>query len=334
MRVGAVLAEHRQPAPPRGGDVISQVHDAGWVIPFAAGQFLYRGPWVRLTRALQEHIVGRARELGFEEWIFPRLLPRTAVDSFQLTQYTPDLLVDAGVEQSHVLDPVQCVSLYHALRGRRLQAKDLPLRAVETLGGWTWRNETPERMEGPYRAVEFNRVEHVFIGTPDEVRANRAEVRDMLLELLTGLGLSWQLVVGSGCMEIPSVESARDGATTLEDVPVQDIEVPIRGALSRDERPSGFAGESHERLTDEGLISEPNDAFYLDTDEISGCSVEGDHLTERFGLSRSDGEPLWSGCCGIGLNRLVLGLLYQHGLDAGAWPDELQKLTRASRGSE
>lgn len=329
MRLGTVLLEHRQDQEPRGGDVIGQIRNAGWTLPFAEGQFLYRGDWVRLVRGVQEHIVARARAIGFEEWIFPRLLPRSAVDSFQLTQYTPELLIAAGGDRAQVLDPVQCVSLYHALRGRSLPAEDLPLRAVETLGGWTWRNETPDRVEGPYRAVEFNRVEHVFIGTPDDVRAARAQVRTTLLDIITAFGLSWQVVVGAGCMEIAAVEDARDRAMTFEDVPVQDIEVPIRGTLSHDERPADFADQHHHRLTETGLQSAPNDSFYLDTDELSGCSVEGDHLVEQFGITARDGSPLWSGCCGIGINRLVLGVLYQHGLDAQAWPEEIQQLTRA-----
>jgi len=68
-------------------------------------------------------------------------------------------------------------------------------------------------------------------------------------------------------------------------------------------------------LLDGALVEETSDASYWDHDEICGCSVEGDHLTRDFGIVHSDRAPLWSGCCGIGLNRLVLALLYQHGFD-------------------
>ena len=38
-------------------------------------------------------------------------------------------------------------------------------------------------------------------------------------------------------------------------------------------------------------------------------------MTQSFGISSSDGEELWSGCCGIGMNRLVVAYLYRHGFD-------------------
>ena len=62
-----------------------------------------------------------------------------------------------------------------------------------------------------------------------------------------------------------------------------------------------------------------------DFDEIGGCTVEGDHHLISFDIRRDDGGPLWSGCCGIGLNRLAIGFLFQHGFDPSDWPDEVSK---------
>jgi seryl-tRNA synthetase len=325
VKIGTVLSYRRSPNLPVGSLVMEEAVSRGWIRPFARGQYLYGPQWTNLVRRIQETLVARACELGFEEWIFPRLLPSSALDSFELTQYTPDLLLEAGTGASSFLDPVQCVSLYYTLRGQRLSAAELPIRIVETLGGWTWRNEDHDRLDGPYRAVEFNRVEHVYIGHPTDVQTIRETVRHSLCGLLTELGLSWQVVVGAGCMEIPSIEQAREAAAYPQDVPVQDIEVPVRGALRPDpQRPANFGEEEHHSLQPDGTLTlEPNDDFYVDTDEIAGCSVEGSHLPDQFDIASEDGSPLWSGCCGIGLNRVVVALLYQHGFDQNRWPATL-----------
>ncbi|MBG0851439.1 hypothetical protein I2W78_06160 [Streptomyces spinoverrucosus] len=282
-----------------GGDVVVEALDRKWIENFAEGQYVYRAPWVRLLRRLQSEILERAYANDFEEWLFPRLIPRQALDDFRLSQYAPELLVPAGPDGDQVLDPVQCISLYHLMRGRQLSLDELPLRIVETLGGWTWRNEYAADLDGPIKAREFLRVEHVFFGTREQVRATRGQVRQTLTELLSGWGLSWQVVAAEGCMEIPSLVEAQDDAETADEVPVQDIEVPLSSNRPERARP-GWADHFDERF---------------DLREISGCSAEGTHQTESFHIT-AEGQDLWSGCCGIGLNRLVVAYLYQHGFDA------------------
>ena len=323
MELGTVLAWRHASRPPVAGDTMGKALELGWVREFAEGQYLYTRPWAELFRTLQTTILSRAKSrLGFEEWIFPRVIPREALDSFRLTQFAGELLVQADRKGNSFLDPVQCISLYHFLRGAEIVSKLLPLKIVECLGGWTWRNETAERLDGPYRAKEFARVEHVYIGTPAQVCEIRRATRDSLTELLTELGLSWQVVVGSGCMDIPSVLKAQREATTADEVPVQDIEVPIRSALKDDgRRRPDFSEQSHYKLVGQELVEEKNEGTYSDSDEICGCSVEGDHLVSDFNIRASGGEQLWSGCCGMGINRLIVAFLYEHGFNKANWPE-------------
>lgn len=285
-----------------------------WITPFADGQYIYGAPWAHLVRLLQTELVRRAGILGFEEWLLPRYIPHEALDSFKLTQFAPDLLLRAG--EDHYLDPVQCVSFYHHLRGRTFRAGELPVRVVEAMGGWTWRNETKAMLDGPYRAKEFLRVEHVFCGTPEQVRQVRKDLCESISRLFSEFGIAWQVVVGSGCMDLPSLTQARESAQQADDVPVQDIEVPIRGALSKlPDLPLPYT-TTHTKLSHGKLVSCISDHAYWDHDEVCGCSVEGDHLTRDFSITDESGQPVWSGCCGVGLNRLVLALLYQHGFDS------------------
>jgi seryl-tRNA synthetase len=287
-----VLEQQLVDRPPVGGDVTAEAVRRGWVRPFADGQYLYGAAWTGLLRRLQTMLLDRAGRLSFSEYLFPRLIPADAVDDFRLSQFRPDMLWRLD-DAARVLDPVQCLSFYHGFRGSRFGLPALPVKIVETMGGWTWRRERREDLDGVFRTVEFSRVEHVWLGTPEQVRETRGQVLDSVVRFVGDLGLSVRTVAGEGCMPIEAIRSRMRDAESVEDVPVIDIEVQVR---------------------DPGPPGSPQ------FDEISGCTVEGDHHLDSFGIAREDGGPLWSGCCGVGLNRLVVGFLYQHGFDEGAWP--------------
>jgi seryl-tRNA synthetase len=297
MKLAEVIEQRLVECPVDGGQVTEEAIRRGWLLPFAPGQFVYGPEWTSLLRCLQTILLTRAAELGFREYLFPRLVPSEAVDNFRLSQLEPGLLWWA--EGDRVLDPVQCLPFYHALRGRRLPVERLPLMAVETLGGWTWRRESPADLDGAFRTIEFARVEHVWIASPADAAAIRNAVRDSVVATLTDLGLSVQTVVGEPCMPIEEIERRREAAETGDEVPVIDIELRVRPQR------------------DPSLLTPQ------DFDEIGGCTIEGDHHLGSFDVARDDGGPLWSGCCGIGLNRLVIGFLFQHGFDASRWPDQV-----------
>ena len=292
---------------PRGGDVVTEAVDRGWIMPFAPGQYIYGSQWTALTRHFQRELLDRATQLGFDEWLFPRMIPIEAVRNFRLTQFAPELLITLDGGQQ-VLDPVQCLPIYHLLSGTRVDQRRLPLRIVETMGGWTWRDETPERFDGPIRAREFLRVEHFWLAPMSDAVSIRAEVRDSVVAYLRELGLSVQVVVGEGCMNIPAVAGAQAAARTIDEVPVLDIEIPLRDPGNADGSQRPVAKEHFE--------------------EIAGCTVEGAHHLAGFDIG-SDVPDLASGCCGVGLNRLLVGFLFQHGFDARDWPIDVPSARRS-----
>lgn len=294
----AVIEEHVAGSPSVGGDVTREALERRWIEPFADGQFVYRAPWSALLRVLQDQLRRRALDhLGFEEWLFPRLIPTQAIEAFELSHYVPEMLFEVQ-DRDLVLDPVQCISLYHLLSQDCSVLRDgEPLRVVECMGGWTWRNEDPSRLDGTVRTIEFARVEHLWLGTAEQAKAARGEVLRSVLGLIRDLDLSYRVVVGEGCMEIAELDQARDAATTVPDIPVLDIELPL--------------------LAPDAAAARGGDPF----EEIAGCTVEGTHLTRRFGILDASGDPLSSGCCGVGLNRLVTGFLFQHGFEPERWPE-------------
>ena len=301
MELFSTLDRKMATATPVGGDVVEQALDRRWIRPFAPGQYLYGPEWTALVRSLQDTLLDTAARLGFAEWMFPRLIPRAAVDNFRLTQFAPELLLAADGGQE-ILDPVQCLPVYHHLSGTRIGRDEVPMTIVETLGGWTWRNEDPDRLDGPIRAREFLRVEYFWLAPLGDAVALRRTVLDAVTTLLGELGLSVQLVVGEGCMDIPSVRDKQERAAALDEVPVIDIEIPLREPTPH---PSGQPGPHKE-----------------DFEEIAGATVEGSHHLHDFDIT-SDVPDLASGCCGVGLNRLVVGFLYQHGFDPSTWPERL-----------
>jgi hypothetical protein len=105
-------------------------------------------------------------------------------------------------------------------------------------------------------------------------------------------------------MDIPAIRDKQQQAATLDEVPVIDIEIPLRPPTPH---PSGESGPRKE-----------------DFEEIAGATVEGSHHLDDFEIT-SDVPNLASGCCGVGLNRLAVGFLYQHGFDPRMWPDSFAR---------
>jgi hypothetical protein len=49
------------------------------------------------------------------------------------------------------------------------------------------------------------------------------------------------------------------------------------------------------------------------------------HFGQAFDLRLEDGEPASSACAAFGLERLLLAVLVQHGLEAANWPAVLRE---------
>lgn len=306
MNEGTVLRDGGWLREPCLDQVVEASIERGWLRPFGRGQWVYSGLWAELFRGLQGTYLDRIRRLGFAECAFPRLLPIELADQLGLrnplglTTFRPGLLFEVRAHgesgpPTGFLDPLQNITMYQLFRGTTLQTAELPVRMVEALGGWTWRNEDPMELDGTIRALEFLRVEAVFIGIERVARDLRRAVEDAMVTLLEDLRLPWRVAVGVGCMESAEMAALRSSASDEREIPVHDVEV--------------YLGPGR----------------WL---EVGGCSVESRHLLTEFGISAADGSLLDSGCCGLGFNRLVNCLLAHHGLDVQSWPGEVRDLCR------
>ncbi len=318
-------------------DVAVEAEKRRWVKRYPGrGQWIYMPPMAALMRALIQLLIERvARPLGFEEWMFPRLVPMevfkklttyiehlpdgvfyvcvpprdpSAFEEFKREyilrrELRTDLLKQILGEPEYIMEAIQCTAFYQSFSGEIVRVEDLPVKAYEVLGGWTWRNEAGG-VEGLVRTNEFLRMEMVFLGTPEQVTEIRNKVTDLTLEVLEkDLDMEWRIVAGAPFYLSPQEASKRMiDISHVNKIPTLDIEVylPYRG--SREE------------------------AEWL---EITAASVHRDFYVKNFKIKEARNREIWTGCVGHGLSRWAAGFLARHGFEFDEWPDLVKRIIRS-----
>ncbi|MEA1904712.1 MAG: serine--tRNA ligase, partial [Candidatus Hadarchaeota archaeon] len=210
-------------------DPFELAKERGWVIPFPGrGQFIYAAPYAKLLRALEDLCIEKvALELGFEESMFPKLIPLEVMQKMPgyldelpegmyyvcppprepeaFTDFKKELKLTRKIpkeelkgcikDPAYVLAPAQCEPFYQSFAGRRVRLEDLPVKFFDR-SGWTYRWEGGG-VEGFIRTQEFRRIEFVFMGEPDDVVKIRDALRDKSIELAEQLGMEWRLLVAT-----------------------------------------------------------------------------------------------------------------------------------------
>jgi seryl-tRNA synthetase len=184
----------------------------------------------------------------------------------------------------------QCPTTYWWLSGRTLAQETLPVKIFDR-AAISNRYESGGR-HGLERVDEFHRIEPVYLGTPDQLRALReqllaryAHVFDNILEL------EWRTAwVTPFYLQQSGGVGVEDETERIKGTIDFEAYLPYRGA----------------RDTSEWL-------------EFQNLSIVGDKYTRAFTIKTQKGE-LWSGCTGIGLERWLTAFLAQRGLDPAGWP--------------
>jgi len=297
----------------------------GWIVEFPGrGQWIYTEPYAALLRAVEELILERiAVPLGFKEVMLPKLIPLPvmrkmpgyldtvpegmyyvcppprdpeAFSKFKLRlmlsgKIPADELKNVLKGPSYVLAPAQCEPFYQTFSGKRVRLEDLPIKQYDR-SGWTYRWEGGG-VEGLTRTQEFRRIEFVFMGKPEDVVSIRDEVVERSTRLLDELGLEWRLLVATPFY-------LREGET------------------------GGRAGDTGAATYDlETLL--PYSGGWL---ELGSYNVHRDKFAKSFKIKEVKNRDIWTGCCGFGTSRWVVGFLAQHGLDEEKWPPAVRKKTR------
>ncbi len=330
---GTVLKQGEEKPFKLDKEIASEAERLGWIKRYPGrGQWIFGPPMTALLRALSELIIERvAKPLGFEEWMFPRLMPMEvfkklttyvehlpeglfyvcapprdphALDDFK-REYTlkrelrVDLLREKLENPGYVMEAVQCPPFYQYFSGEIVRLEDLPVKAYDLLGGWTWRNEAGG-VEGIVRTNEFWRMEMVFLASPQDAVEIRNKVTDLTVELLDKeLDMEWRIVAGAPFFLSPEEASKRMiDVSDINRVPTLDVEVylPYRGPRDK--------------------------AEWL---EITAATVHKDFYVKNFRIKEAKGREIWTGCVGHGLTRWAAGFLARHGFSFDDWPKPVRE---------
>ena len=307
-----------------GSKITEQAEKLGLLIPLeGVKQWVIPAKTTQLLSAIKKLIINEvAVKSGFEEWIFPRLIPEEVLAmTGWLTFHRPEIFFvnpkreihyskeSLGIPQqrlfanasifpssrvSYILDTVQCVSFYYAFYNKKLLKSQLPIRIFEHQGGWTWRNEI--EVDGFRKAVEFMRVELIWLGLYEDIERMRLQLLDNLTKVLSEkLGTDVLLAEGDSCFVEPS-----------------------RGPYQKEDFRTlqGLSG----RPSIDVVVKMSDDTY----SEISSVGLHSE-LTKRFKISMQDADkPLWSACLGIGINRLLIYLWDKYGFDDSKWPNNIK----------
>ncbi|MCS7117743.1 MAG: hypothetical protein NZ957_03035 [Thaumarchaeota archaeon] len=349
VRVAAVAEEIVVPAtfgtvlrqgiekPQKVTEDIGQAAEArGWIKRFPGrGQWIYSPPMASLIRSVVQLIIERVCvPLGFQEWVFPRLLPMEVFQRLSTyVEHLPeglfyvcppprdpaafaefkreyslrrelrvDLLRGALEDPRYVLDAVQCPPFYQFFSQEYVKLEDLPVKAFDVMGGWTWRNEAGG-VEGIVRTNEFMRMEMVFLASPEDAVELRDSVIDRVVELVDKeLDLEWRVVAGAPFYLSPEEAKKRviDVSTSAK-IPTLDVEVYM-----------AYRGE-RER------------AEWL---EITAATVHRDFYVNAFRIKEVKERPIWTGCVGNGITRWAAAVLARHGFEVDEWPKAIRDRMR------
>jgi seryl-tRNA synthetase len=296
----------------------------GWIVEFPGrGQWIYGEPYAKVLRAIEELIIKEIAEpLEFKEVMFPKLIPlevmqrmpgyldgvpegmyyvcppprepeafTTFKQKLKLTKnISTDELKRVIKDPGYVLAPAQCEPFYQAFASELVRLEKLPVKQFDR-SGWTYRWEGGG-VEGLVRTQEFRRIEFVTMGSPDDVVKARDQVVQRSIALLEKLGLEWRLTAATPFyMREGGVEA---DVNDSRKVATYDLEVTL--------------------------------PYKQDWLEIGSYNLHKTKFTESFKIKEVKGREVWTGCCGFGTSRWVVGFLAQKGLDPSSWPGPIRKL--------
>ncbi len=300
----------------------------GWVKHFAAGIFHYMPPYTKLMRYIENLMLEEvAKPLGFEEIVLPKLIPLEVMrkkgqltgipeemfyvsepgkrDLKHFEKYTDYVKLTGDVSPEklqtflrpprYALPYAQCEPFYEIFSNKITDIDKFPFKFFDR-SGFSFRYEAGGK-SGMERLNAFTRIELAYIGTPKQVKELRDSVVEKLKQVLSSkLGIECRLVETTPVWLAHSDPNAEVQKTDV--IGTYDIEayIPNRGGRKESE--------------------------WL---EICNASVSFDKYHARYSIKERARREAWTGCSGIGLERVVYAFLSQKGFDMKNWPAEVKQ---------
>ena len=305
------------------GDVTEEAAKLGWVKKFPGkGQWFYGPQMITLQRIIEEIFIEKlVNEMDFIECMWPKLIPIPVMNKMRYLEGLPegmyycsaprrdpevfekfkqelvinkevpiDLLKDGLKDPSYVLAPAQCEPFYEFFSHEVIDESELPVKFFDR-SGWTYRWEAGGA-KGLDRVHEFQRIELVWLGKPDDVNKIRDTTTDISQKIADAMELEWYTEVGDDPFYLEG-RKVEERGIQFPDVPKYEMRLVI---------PS----------QDKGVA-------------VVSANVHGTHFTEGFSIKEAHKHILWTGCLGIGISRWIFGFLAQKGFDPENWPENVKE---------
>ncbi|WNY25392.1 serine--tRNA ligase [Methanolapillus millepedarum] len=299
---------------------------SGWLKRGAGrGQWIHGSASTKLFRTFEKIVVDEIlTPLGYNEMIFPKMImwdiwkhsghakgiypeiyyvcpPKTrdpaywedVMDYYKVTREVPVELI-----KTKIGDPIggmcyaQCPPCWGFFQGETIAKDSLPIRVFDRSG--TSHRYESGGIHGIERVDEFHRIELVWLGTKEQVVETTQKLHERYMHIFNDiLDLKWRKAWVTPWF---MAQEGLAGIAADEVTGTTDYEAPLP-----------YRGKDGEWL------------------EFQNVSINGEKYPEGFNVKCQTGEPLWSGCSGVGLERWTATFLAQHGLDPENWPEEFKK---------
>jgi len=311
------------------GDATEEAARQGWVKKFPGkGQWFYSPKFIALQRVIENAFLEKmVDKLEFDECMWPKLIPIPVMNKMRYLEGLPEgmyycsaprrdpeifekfkkeLLIKKEVpierlknglkDPSYVLAPAQCEPFYEFFSHEVLDEKDLPIKLFDR-SGWTYRWEAGGA-KGLDRVHEFQRVELVWIGTPEQVDELRDSTVEISQNLADEMEPEWYTEVGDDPFYLEGRKIEERGIE-FPDVPKYEMRIVVP-------------------KSDKGVAA-------------VSANVHGTHFTEGFSIRETHNHTIWTGCTGIGITRWLFGFLAQKGFDQENWPNTVREKVKNVR---
>jgi hypothetical protein len=301
-------------------NVFRRLVEKGWVVELGPGQVALAGPALALFHAIDRRVavIGRERFNGIER-AYPTLIPADvlarcgyissfpqhlsvvthlhedfdAIEEFrranaeggELTIPSPSAFGPPRV----CLCPALCYHLYPTLERRRLG----PEGHVETASGRIARYES-SGMVGLDRLWDFTQRSIIWVGEDEFCSERRHWATDAALQLAE----EWDIDCTIETANDPFFASISSAKSLWQRG--QDLKFELRAAI------------------------EPHEDDVPRTLAAASFNLHGPYFGNAFEIASHTGGPAFSGCASWGLERLVLVICTQHGLEPTGWPTALR----------
>jgi seryl-tRNA synthetase len=311
-----------------GMDPTPAMEKEGWIRRGASrGQWIYGPEITRLFRTfdrlVEQELLG---PLGFQEMIFPKLEPfsiwersghakgiypevyyvcppksrdpafwEEIIDHYRITNEVPTDKIREKIDAPiGGMTYAQCPALWTFFQGRTLPNDRMPIMVFDRSG--TSHRYESGGIHGIERVDEFHRTELVWLGTRAQVGGIASDLMAAYKRIFEeALELDWRMA------RVTPWFMAQEGMVGTD----ENAEIGTTDYEGRLPYRQGTEGE------------------WL---EFQNVSNNGMKYPKGFTVKLQSGEPMWSGCSGIGMERWTAVFVAQKGLDPAKWPRAIREL--------